>query len=150
MTELFSAYTAAFLRGLADYARVEAAEPDIPPDAAPPYIAVSQRLEADGSPLVVGLAACEDAFFTLAGGYSGVSLDSMEELAVDAVSELFNVINGRFSSEMRARRHVVSIVDPPRHRYGAALPADAPISRPIASPFGTMRIAAAREEFLPD
>lgn len=149
MTELCSAYREAFLRGLADYARADASAGSAHPAAAPYYITVSQRLDADGAPFVTGLAASEDAFFTLAGGYSGVSLDGMEDLAVDAVSELFNVINGHFSSEMRARRCAVSIIAPPRHGRGVPPPADALLSCPIMSAIGAMHLIAAREEFLP-
>lgn len=149
MTELCNTYRTVFLRFLADYARVDASAGKDAPAAAPYYITVSQRLTVDGAVLVTGLAAGEDAFFTLASSYSGVSLDGMEELAVDAVSELFNVINGHFSSEMRTLRSAVAIVDPPRHGRHVPPPPDALLSCPIVSPIGTMRLIAAREEFLP-
>ena len=89
-----------------------------------------------------------DAFYALASGYSGVSLEGMDELAVDAVGELFNVINGHFSSRMRAEGHAVSIIDPPRHYHGPAEP-DAPAFRcVIKSPAGAMTLIAAGEEFI--
>lgn len=148
MNALYTAYIDAFLTGLAAFARA-AAEVDPAREQEPTYITISQRLEADGSPLIVALAASLDAFYALASGYSGVSLDGMDELAVDAVSELFNVINGHFSSRMRAEGHAVSIIDPPRHDHGAAEP-DAPAFRcVIRSPAGAMTILAAREEFIP-
>ena len=108
MSELFGAYTASFLHGLSVYAHVEASVSAQPADTLPPYITLSQRLTADGLPFIVGLAMPADAFYAIAAGYSGVCLDTAEELAVDAAGELFNVINGHFSSEMRARGHAVS------------------------------------------
>ncbi|WP_313993080.1 hypothetical protein [uncultured Selenomonas sp.] len=147
MNDLYTAYLDAFVTGLSDYARA-AAEVDETGGAALPYITISQRLDADGTPLVVALAASVDAFYALASGYSGVSLDGMDELAVDAVSELFNVLNGHFSSRMRAHCRAVSIIDPPRHHHGAAMP-DAPLfSYALTSPAGGMHLIGAHEEFI--
>ena len=112
MNALHTAYIDTFLSGLADYARASA-EVDDTRAQEPTYITISQRLDADGVALIVALAASLDAFYALASGYSGVSLEGMDELAVDAVGELFNVINGHFSSRMRAEGHAVSIIDPP-------------------------------------
>ena len=146
MNELSQSYAATFLAGLANYAHVTAALTSQAEEAC--YITISQRLEADGTPLIVALAASVDAFYALASGYSGVSLDGMDELAVDAVGELFNVINGHFSSRMRAEGHAVSIIDPPRHYHGPAEP-DAPAFRCIIkSPAGAMTLIAAGEEFI--
>ena len=146
MSEFYQRYTATFLTGLADYARVTAVLTTEAEDAG--YITISQRLDVDSSPLIVALAASVDAFYALASGYSGVSLDGMDELAVDAVSELFNVINGHFSSRMREDGIAVSIIDPPRHYHGAAEPAETVFSHDIASPVGGMYLMAAHEEFL--
>ena len=147
MNALHTAYIDTFLSGLADYARA-AAEVDDTRAQEPTYITISQRLDADGVPLIVALAASLDAFYALASGYSGVSLEGMDELAVDAVGELFNVINGHFSSRMRAEGHAVSIIDPPRHYHGPAEP-DAPAFRCIIkSPAGAMTLIAAGEEFI--
>ena len=146
MNDFFKAYADTFLTGLADYAHVTAAFAAGEGDAA--YITISQRLDANGGPLIVALSASVDAFYALASGYSGVSLDGMDELAVDAVGELFNVINGHFSSRMRADGSAVSIVDPPRHDHGAAKPLAPELTLPITSPVGTMCLFAAREEFL--
>ena len=146
MSAFYQRYTEIFLTGLSDYARVTASVQTEAGDAF--YITISQRLDADGNPLIVALAASVDAFYALASGYSGVSLDGMDELAVDAVGELFNVINGHFSSRMREDGIAVSIIDPPRHYHGAAVP-DAPaFSCPITSPVGNMRLIAAHDEFL--
>jgi len=146
MSELYISYTEAFLTGLADYARVTAVVGETADSSC--YITISQHLDVEGKPLIVALAASVDAFYALASGYSGVSLDGMDELAVDAVGELFNVINGHFSSRMRAQGCAVSIVDPPRHYHGAAEP-DAPeFDCPIESSVGTMRLMAAHAEFL--
>ena len=142
MNALHTAYIDTFLSGLADYARASA-EVDDTRAQEPTYITISQRLDADGVPLIVALAASLDA-----SGYSGVSLEGMDELAVDAVGELFNVINGHFSSRMRAEGHAVSIIDPPRHYHGPAEP-DAPAFRcVIKSPAGAMTLIAAGEEFI--
>lgn len=147
MNALHTAYIGTFLSGLADYARASA-EVDDTRAQEPTYITISQRLDADGAPLIVALAASLDAFYALASGYSGVSLEGMDELAVDAVGELFNVINGHFSSRMRAEGHAVSIIDPPRHYHGPAEP-DAPAFRCIIkSPAGAMTLIAAGEEFI--
>lgn len=146
MSEFDTSYMETFLAGLADYARITAAVEQTAADAC--YITISQRLDVGGSPLIVALAASVDAFYALASGYSGVSLDGMDELAVDAVGELFNVINGHFSSRMRAQGHAVSIIDPPRHHHGAAEPAAPIFSYDIMGAVGTMRLFAAREEFL--
>ena len=146
MNDFFKAYADTFLTGLADYAHVTAAFAAGEGDAA--YITISQRLDANGGPLIVALSASVDAFYALASGYSGVSLDRMDELAVDAVSELFNVINGHFSSQMREDGIAVSIIDPPRHHHGAAEPTAPAFSRSIASPVGGMHLMAAHEEFL--
>ncbi|EFF66362.1 hypothetical protein HMPREF7545_0942 [Selenomonas noxia ATCC 43541] len=147
MNALHTAYIDTFLSGLADYARASA-EVDDTRAQEPTYITISQRLDADGAPLIVALAASLDAFYALASGYSGVSLEGMDELAVDAVGELFNVINGHFSSRMRAEGHAVSIIDPPRHYHGPAEP-DAPAFRCIIkSPAGAMTLIAAGEEFI--
>ena len=146
MSELYQRYAATFLTALADYARVTAALDSETKDAG--YITISQRLDVNGSPLIGALAASVDAFYALASGYSGVSLDGMDELAVDAVSELFNVINGHFSSRMREDGIAVSIIDPPRHCHGAAEPAETVFSHDIASPVGGMYLMAAHEEFL--
>ena len=147
MNALHTAYIDTFLSGLADYARASA-EVDDTRAQEPTYITISQRLDADGVALIVALAASLDAFYALASGYSGVSLEGMDELAVDAVGELFNVINGHFSSRMRAEGHAVSIIDPPRHYYGPAEP-DAPAFRCIIkSPAGAMTLIAAGEEFI--
>ena len=146
MNALHTAYIDTFLSGLADYARASA-EVDDTRAQEPTYITISQRLDAD-VPLIVALAASLDAFYALASGYSGVSLEGMDELAVDAVGELFNVINGHFSSRMRAEGHAVSIIDPPRHYHGPAEP-DAPAFRCIIkSPAGAMTLIAAGEEFI--
>ena len=146
MSAFYQRYTEIFLTGLSDYARVTASVQTEAGDAF--YITISQRLDADGNPLIVALAASVDAFYALASGYSGVSLDGMDELAVDAVGELFNVINGHFSSRMRAEGCAVSIIDPPRHYHGAAEPASPAFSCPITSPVGNMRLIAAHNEFL--
>ena len=146
MSEFYQRYAATFLTGLADYARVTAVLTTEAEDAG--YITISQRLDVDSSPLIVALAASVDAFYALASGYSGVSLDGMDELAVDAVGELFNVINGHFSSRMREDGIAVSIIDPPRHCHGAAEPAETVFSHDIASPVGGMYLMAAHEEFL--
>ena len=147
MNALHTAYIDTFLSGLADYARASA-EVDDTRAQEPTYITISQRLDADGAPLIVALAASLDAFYALASGYSGVSLEGMDELAVDAVGELFNVTNGHFSSRMRAEGHAVSIIDPPRHYHGPAEP-DAPAFRcVIKSPAGAMTLIAAGEEFI--
>ena len=147
MNALHTAYIDTFLSGLADYARASAEVEDTRAQE-PTYITISQRLDADGVPLIVALAASLDAFYALASGYSGVSLEGMDELAVDAVGELFNVINGHFSSRMRAEGHAVSIIDPPRHYHGPAEP-DAPAFRCIIkSPAGAMTLIAAGEEFI--
>ena len=147
MNALHTAYIDTFLSGLADYARASA-EVDDTRAQEPTYITISQRLDAGGAPLIVALAASLDAFYALASGYSGVSLEGMDELAVDAVGELFNVINGHFSSRMRAEGHAVSIIDPPRHYHGPAEP-DAPAFRcVIKSPAGAMTLIAAGEEFI--
>jgi len=146
MSEFYQRYAATFLTGLADYARVTAVLTTEAEDAG--YITISQRLDVDSSPLIVALAASVDAFYALASGYSGVSLDGMDELAVDAVGELFNVINGHFSSRMREDGIAVSIIDPPRHCHGAAEPAETVFSHGIASPVGGMYLMAAHEEFL--
>lgn len=147
MNALHTAYIDTFLSGLADYARASA-EVDDTRAQEPTYITISQRLDADGVPLIVALAASLDAFYALASGYSGVSLEGMDELAVDAVGELFNVINGHFSSRMRAEGYAVSIIDPPRHYHGPAEP-DAPAFRCIIkSPAGAMTLIAAGEEFI--
>ena len=147
MNALHTAYIDTFLSGLADYARASA-EVDDTRAQEPTYITISPRLDADGAPLIVALAASLDAFYALASGYSGVSLEGMDELAVDAVGELFNVINGHFSSRMRAEGHAVSIIDPPRHYHGPAEP-DAPAFRCIIkSPAGAMTLIAAGEEFI--
>ena len=147
MNALHTAYIDTFLSGLADYARASA-EVDDTRAQEPTYITISQRLDADGAPLIVALAASLDAFYALASGYSGVSLEGMDELAIDAVGELFNVINGHFSSRMRAEGHAVSIIDPPRHYHGPAEP-DAPAFRCIIkSPAGAMTLIAAGEEFI--
>ena len=147
MNALHTAYIDTFLSGLADYARASA-EVDDTRAQEPTYITISQRLDADGAPLIVALAASLDAFYALASGYSGVSLEGMDELAVDAVGELFNVINGHFSSRMRAEGHAVSIIDPPHHYHGPAEP-DAPAFRcVIKSPAGAMTLIAAGEEFI--
>ena len=148
MNALHTAYIDTFLSGLADYARASA-EVDDTRAQEPTYITISQRLDADGVALIVALAASLDAFYALASGYSGVSLEGMDELAVDAVGELFNVINGHFSSRMRAEGHAVSIIDPPRHALGSAVPTAPLFTLPIACPSGTMQLMASREEFLP-
>lgn len=147
MSEFYQRYRELFLAGLADYARVSASAEEGTEESC--YITISQRLEVNGSPLIVALAASVDAFYALASGYSGVSLDGMDELAVDAVGELFNVINGHFSSAMRETSCTVSIIDPPRHYHGAAEPPSPAFTCPITSTVGDMRLFAAREEFLP-
>ena len=73
----------------------------------------------------------------------------MDELAVDAVGELFNVINGHFSSRMRAEGRAVSIIDPPRHHHGAAEPDACEFTCTVTSPIGPMTLIGAREEFVP-
>ena len=146
MSEFYQRYTDIFLTGIADYARVTAlCTPDKKEVC---YITISQRLEANGSPLIVSIGTCVGAFYALASGYSGVSLYGMDELAVDAVGELFNVINGHFSSAMRADGCAVSIIDPPRHYDGAAEPNIVAFSQFFTSTIGNMRLMAAHEEFL--
>ena len=146
MSEFYQRYTDIFLTGIADYARVTAL--CTPDEKEVCYITISQRLEANGSPLIVSIGACVGAFYALASGYSGVSLYGMDELAVDAVGELFNVINGHFSSAMRADGCAVSIIDPPRHYDGAAEPNIVAFSQFFTSTIGNMRLMAAHEEFL--
>ena len=146
MTELRATYTESFLAGLSAYAHITATAEQAAED--PPYITISQHLTMDGSPLIVALAASPDTFYALASGYSGISLSGMGDLAVDAACELFNVINGHFSSQMRAHGSAVSIIDPPRHCHGAAEPAETVFSHDIASPVGGMYLMAAHEEFL--
>ena len=146
MNAFYTSYTETFLAGLADYAHLRAAIDK--ESSAKQYITISQRLDENGRPLIVGLSASVDAFYVLASSYSGVSLDGMDELAVDAVGELFNVINGHFSSHMRAQGHAVSIIDPPRHHHGAVVPPTAEFSLPLTSPAGSLCLMAAREEFL--
>ena len=146
MSEFYQRYTDIFLTGIADYARVTAL--CTPDEKEVCYITISQRLEANGSPLIVSIGTCVGAFYALASGYSGVSLYGMDELAVDAVGELLNVINGHFSSAMRADGCAVSIIDPPRHYDGAAEPNIVAFSQFFTSTIGNMRLMAAHEEFL--
>jgi len=146
MSTFYQRYTDIFLTGLSDYARVTAL--CTPDEKEVCYITISQRLEANGSPLIVSIGTCVGAFYALASGYSGVSLYGMDELAVDAVGELFNVINGHFSSAMRADGCAVSIIDPPRHYDGAAEPNIVAFSQFFTSTIGNMRLMAAHEEFL--
>ena len=146
MSEFYQRYTDIFLTGIADYARVTAL--CTPDEKEVCYITISQRLEANGSPLIVSIGTCVGAFYALASGYSGVSLYGMDELAVDAVGELFNVLNGHFSSAMRADGCAVSIIDPPRHYDGAAEPNIVAFSQFFTSTIGNMRLMAAHEEFL--
>ncbi len=146
MSAFYQRYTDIFLTGLSDYARVTAL--CTPDEKEVCYITISQRLEANGSPLIVSIGTCVGAFYALASGYSGVSLYGMDELAVDAVGELFNVINGHFSSAMRADGCAVSIIDPPRHYDGAAEPNIVAFSQFFTSTIGNMRLMAAHEEFL--
>lgn len=146
MSAFYQRYTDIFLTGLSDYARVTAL--CTPDEKEVCYITISQRLEANGSPLIVSIGTCVGAFYALASGYSGVSLYGMDELAVDAVGELFNVINGHFSSAMRADGCAVSIIDPPRHYHGTAMPTQPTFSCAITSAVGAMRLMAAHEEFL--
>ena len=146
MNAFHQSYADAFLSGIADYAHITAAMGTEAEEEF--YIALSQRLDIGSNPLIVALAASVDAFYALASGYSGVSLDGMEELAVDAVSEFFNVVNGHFSSRMREDGIAVSIIDPPRHYHGAAEPAETVFSHGIASPVGGIHLMAAHEEFL--
>ena len=148
MSELYSIYTEAFLTGLADYAHITAKVDDAHP-AESAYVTISQHLDADGTPLIVALGSSIDAFYALASGYSGVSLDGMEELAVDAVGELFNVINGHFSSRMRADGHAVSIIDPPRHCHADVAPEDLDFKCILRSPVGSMTLMALHDEFIP-
>ena len=146
MTELRATYTESFLAGLSAYAHITATAEQAAEE--PPYITISQHLTMNGSPLIVALAASPDTFYALASGYSGISLSGMGDLAVDAACELFNVINGHFSSQMRAHGSAVSIIDPPRHYHGPAEP-DAPAFRCIIkSPAGAMTLIAAGEEFI--
>ena len=147
MSELRATYTESFLAGLSAYAHITATAEQAAED--PPYITISQHLTMDGIPLIVALAAPPDTFHALASGYSGISLSGMDDLAVDSACELFNVINGHFSSQMRAHGSAVSIIDPPRHALGSTVP-DAPLFHlPITCPSGTMQLMASREEFLP-
>ena len=146
MSAFYQRYTDIFLTGLSDYARVTAL--CTPDEKEVCYITISQRLEANGSPLIVSIGTCVGAFYALASGYSGVSLYGMDELAVDAVGELFNVINGHFSSRMREDGIAVSIIDPPRHYDGAAEPNIVAFSQFFTSTIGNMRLMAAHEEFL--
>lgn len=146
MNDFFKAYVGTFLTGLSDFAHITAAVGTEECDTA--YITISQHLDVDGRPLFVALSASVDAFYALASGYSGVSLDGMDELAVDAIGELFNVINGHFSSRMRARNCAVSIVDPPQHDHGAAVPPAPVLAVPITSTGGAMQLFASHEEFL--
>ena len=146
MSAFYQRYTDIFLTGLSDYARVTAL--CTPDEKEVCYITISQRLEANGSPLIVSIGTCVGAFYALASGYSGVSLYGMDELAVDAVGELFNVINGHFSSAMHADGCAVSIIDPPRHYDGAAEPNIVAFSQFFTSTIGNMRLMAAHEEFL--
>ena len=146
MNAFYKSYTDIFLTGLSDYARVTASASTQSAEVG--YVTISQRLNVDGTPLIVALGACVDSFYALASGYSGVSLDGMDELAMDAVGELFNVINGHFSSHMSAHGCTVSIIDPPRHCHGAAEPEPMEFSHFIASPIGTLRLMAAHAEFL--
>lgn len=146
MSAFYQRYTDIFLTGLSDYARVTAL--CTPDEKEVCYITISQRLEANGSPLIVSIGTCVGAFYALASGYSGVSLYGMDELAVDAVGELFNVINGHFSSAMRADGCAVSIIAPPRHYDGAAEPNIVAFSQFFTSTIGNMRLMAAHEEFL--
>lgn len=146
MIAFYLCYTTTFLTVLADYAHVTAVL--MPQTEGAYYITISQFLDVDGSPLIVALAVSVDAFHALASGYSGVSLDSREELAVDTVSELFNVINGHFSSHMREIGCAVSIIAPPRHCYGVVNPPTLEFSCGVGSPVGDMRLMATHEEFL--
>ena len=146
MNALCTDYMERFLAGLSDGAHIAAA---ITQEREIPFcITISQRLTMDSSPLIVGVAASFDAFCAVASGYSGIALSGMDDLAVDAVSEWFNVINGHFSSRMREHGTAVSIIDPPRHCHGAAEPEPMEFSHFIASPIGTLRLMAAHAEFL--
>ena len=147
MSELRATYTESFLAGLSAYAHITATAEQAAED--PPYSTISQHLTMNGSPLIVALAASLDTFYALASGYSGISLSGMDALAVDSACELFNVINGHFSSQMRAHGSAVSIIDPPRHALGSAVPTAPLFHLPITCPSGTMQLMASREEFLP-
>ncbi len=147
MSELRTNYMESFLTGLSVYAHITATAAQ--KEEEPPYITISQHLTMDGIPLIIALAAPPDTFHALASGYSGISLSGMDDLAVDAACELFNVINGHFSSQMRAHGSAVSIIDPPRHVLGSTVPTAPLFHLPITCPSGTMQLMASREEFLP-
>ena len=53
MSEFDTSYMETFLAGLADYARITAAVKQTAADAC--YVTISQRLDVDGSPLIVAL-----------------------------------------------------------------------------------------------
>ena len=147
MTELHATYMESFLAGLSAYAHITATAEQAAED--PPYITISQHLTMNGSPLIVALAASLDTFYALASGYSGISLSGMGDLAVDAACELFNVINGHFSSRMREHGTAVSIIDPPHHYHGTAVPSSPLFDITAACSAGILRIMGAQDEFLP-
>ena len=133
MNALCTDYMERFLAGLSDGAHIAAA---ITQEREIPFcITISQRLTMDSSPLIVGVAASFDAFCAVASGYSGIALSGMDDLAVDAVSEWFNVINGHFSSRMR--------------EHGTAVPSSPLFDITAACSAGILRIMGAQDEFLP-
>ena len=147
MNALCTDYMERFLAGLSDGAHIAAA---ITQEREIPFcITISQRLTMDSSPLIVGVAASFDAFCAVASGYSSIALSGMDDLVVDAVSEWFNVINGHFSSRMREHGTAVSIIDPPHHYHGTAVPSSPLFDITAACSAGILRIMGAQDEFLP-
>lgn len=111
------------------------------------YNAVSQRVDGD-QPFVVGIAAADEPFIGLASNYSDEVIPSLNDMAVDSVSELLNVVNGIYAVEL-ARQHLEVDLEMPRSAQMPASPQPEKLILKVNTTCGEVYLILAKEEFLP-
>ncbi len=111
------------------------------------YNAVSQRVDGD-QPFVVGIAAVDEPFCGMASSYSGEVIPTLNDMAVDSVSELLNVVNGIYAVEL-ARQHLEVDLEMPRSAQMPASPQPNKLILKVSAAGGELYLIMAKEEFLP-
>ena len=84
----------------------------------------------------------------MASSYSGEVIPTLNDMAVDSVSELLNVVNGIYAVEL-ARQHLEVDLEMPRSAQMPASPQPNKLILKVSAASGELYLILAKEEFLP-
>lgn len=147
LCDSYSEYAELFISSLHDLVRTTAVVVGSATEPLPePSYGVSQRITGAVN-IACGLIATEDVFLEIASRYSGESCTEVDELAIDAVTEYINVINGLFAIDL-AKRDLDTELELPTWKKNAIANANGQLQLKIATAYGDFYLVLAVDEFL--